>query len=63
MQYHISGKRCADISDFQVDIKKVNLDVLRPWVARRIIHLLGVEDDIVIDTVFNLLEEPVRFDF
>lgn len=30
---------------------KVNLDALRPWVAKRITELLTVEDDILIDMV------------
>ncbi|KAI8061136.1 PWI domain-containing protein [Gongronella butleri] len=43
--------------DQKVDIKKVNLDVIRPWMAHKITDLLGVEDDVVIDLAFNLLED------
>ncbi len=35
---------------------KVNLDVIKPWITSRVTELLGFEDDVVIDFVFNLLE-------
>mmetsp|Transcript_37991 Transcript_37991/g.60180 ORF Transcript_37991/g.60180 Transcript_37991/m.60180 type:complete len:227 (+) Transcript_37991:39-719(+) len=35
--------------DEKVDMSKVSMDVLKPWIARRITELLGFEDDIVID--------------
>jgi len=38
---------------------KVNLDTIRPWVTRRITELLGFEDDVVIEFIFNQLEERV----
>ena len=39
---------------------KVNLDVLKPWITKRLEELLEVEDDVVIEYVFNQLEEKVR---
>ena len=37
-------------------MKKVNLEALKPWITQRIITLLdGLEDDILIQMVFNLL--------
>jgi serine/arginine repetitive matrix protein 1 len=39
-------------------MRKVNLEVLKPWVATRITELLGgVEDEVLIAMVCNLLEE------
>jgi PWI domain len=35
----------------------VNLDVIKPWITRAVIDLLGFEDEVVIDYAFSLLEE------
>ncbi|KAG2206153.1 hypothetical protein INT47_003802 [Mucor saturninus] len=43
--------------DQKVDMKKVNLDVIKPWISNRITELLGLEDEIVIDYTCSLLEE------
>lgn len=40
----------------KVDIRKVNLAIMRPWVTTTITELAGVEDDIVIEFVMELLE-------
>jgi serine/arginine repetitive matrix protein 1 len=41
---------------------KVNLDVIKPWITKRLEELLGLEDDVVIEFVFNQLDEKVRRD-
>jgi len=38
---------------------KVNLDTIKPWVTRQVTELLGFEDDVVIEFIFNQLEERV----
>ena len=38
-------------------MKKVNLDVIKPWISKRITEMLGFEDDVVIDFCFNMLEK------
>jgi len=38
---------------------KVNLDTIKPWVTRHITELLGFEDDVVIEFIFNQLDERV----
>ncbi|KAL0095028.1 PWI domain-containing protein, partial [Phycomyces blakesleeanus] len=43
--------------DAKVDMKKVNLDVIKPWISNRITQLLGFEDEVVIDFAIGLLEE------
>jgi hypothetical protein len=43
--------------DGQVDLTKVNVDVIKPWITRAVIDLLGFEDDVVIDYTFSLLED------
>jgi serine/arginine repetitive matrix protein 1 len=40
-------------------MSKTNLDVIKPWITKRLQELLGVEDDVVIEFVFNQLEEKV----
>ncbi|KAI8393875.1 PWI domain-containing protein [Radiomyces spectabilis] len=43
--------------DQKVDFKKVNMDVIKPWISNRITQLLGFEDEVVIDFACGLLEE------
>ena len=45
---------------FQVDMSKVNADSLKPWIASRITELLGMEDDVVVEFVYNQLDARVR---
>ncbi|CAJ0759657.1 15795_t:CDS:1, partial [Entrophospora sp. SA101] len=40
-----------------VDISKVNMSVIRPWIAQKIVEILGSEDEVVVNYVFGLLEE------
>ena len=37
-------------------MNKVNLDTIKPWITTRVNQLLGVDDDVVVEFVFNLLE-------
>ena len=46
-------------SHFQVDMKKVNLDVMSKWCTERLTEILGFEDEIVINLAINLLQAPV----
>lgn len=41
-------------------MSKVNLDTIKPWVNEKITQILGFEDDVVIEFIFNQLEETVR---
>jgi hypothetical protein len=46
-----------------VDTRKVNLNVIRPWAAKKIVELVGFEDEVVIEYAMGLLEDesnPVR---
>uniref|UniRef100_A0A8C9KP43 Serine/arginine repetitive matrix protein 1 n=1 Tax=Panthera tigris altaica TaxID=74533 RepID=A0A8C9KP43_PANTA len=40
----------------KVDMSKVNLEVIKPWVTKRVIEIRGFEDDVVIEFIFNELE-------
>ncbi|KAF7510728.1 hypothetical protein GJ744_006094 [Endocarpon pusillum] len=41
----------------KVDMKKVNVEVMKKWIASRISQVLGNEDDVVTELCFNLLED------
>lgn len=40
-------------------MNKVQLEVLKPWIAQRITELLGIEDDVVVSLAVNYLESTV----
>ncbi|KAL7912139.1 PWI domain-containing protein [Trichoderma velutinum] len=42
----------------KVDMQKVNLQVIKKWIANKISEILGSEDDVVIELCFNLIEGP-----
>ncbi|CAK0845295.1 unnamed protein product [Prorocentrum cordatum] len=41
----------------KVDMAKVSMDVMRPWITQKITDLLGFEDDIVVGLCLAQLEE------
>jgi hypothetical protein len=41
----------------QVDLRKVNIGVLRPWIARKVTEMIKFEDDVVVEYVFGMLED------
>ncbi|ETS63133.1 hypothetical protein PaG_02911 [Moesziomyces aphidis] len=43
--------------DTKVDMHKVELSVMKPWIARRITELLGFEDEVVLEYAVGMLEE------
>lgn len=46
-----------EIFKAKVDIRKVKVDVMRPWVAEATVAILGFEDDIVVEYVQGMLED------
>jgi hypothetical protein len=47
----------------QVDMRKVNLQVIRPWIAKKVVELIGFEDEVAVEYTMGLLEDkqqPVR---
>uniref|UniRef100_A0A3Q2GP10 PWI domain-containing protein n=1 Tax=Cyprinodon variegatus TaxID=28743 RepID=A0A3Q2GP10_CYPVA len=50
----------AECLDKKVDMTKVNLEVIKPWITQRVTEILGFEDDVVIEFIFNQLEEKVK---
>jgi hypothetical protein len=49
---------CSFQTLFQVDLKKVNLNVIRPWIAKKVTELVGFEDEVVVEYAMGLLEDP-----
>lgn len=47
----------GDVLSKRVDMSKVKLDVLRPWISQKITEILHIEDDVIVEFVYNLLEE------
>ncbi|XP_062210733.1 uncharacterized protein LOC133912153 [Phragmites australis] len=43
--------------DHLVDMTKVKMDVMKPWIATRVTELLGFEDEVLINFIYGLLEE------
>lgn len=41
----------------KVDMKKVNIQIIKKWVADEVAKILQNEDDVVIELVFNIIEE------
>lgn len=39
-----------------MDFTKVNVDVIKPWIVGKLNEILGMDDDIVVEFVFNQLE-------
>ena len=37
-------------STVQVDMRKVNLTVIRPWIVKKVVELVGFEDEVVVET-------------
>lgn len=42
--------------DSKVDLRKVNLSVMKPWIEGKVNELLGFEDEVVAEYVFGILE-------
>ncbi|ORX72378.1 PWI domain-containing protein [Linderina pennispora] len=47
----------SDLLKRKVDMSKVNMDVIKPWIATTVNELLGVEDEVLFEYVVNLLGE------
>lgn len=40
-------------------MSKVELKVIKPWISKKVVEILGFEDDVLIDFIFNMLEADV----
>ncbi|KAJ2744819.1 separin protein [Coemansia sp. BCRC 34301] len=46
----------------RIDMAKVNMQVIKPWISQKINSLLGIEDDVLFEYVVNMLEESDKPD-
>ena len=45
-------------------MRKVELSVIRPWIVKKVVELVGFEDEVVVEYAMGLLEDdsqPVRY--
>ncbi|XP_020593813.1 serine/arginine repetitive matrix protein 1 [Phalaenopsis equestris] len=55
----LKSQKFAPELDQLVDMTKVKMDVIRPWIATRATELLGFEDEVLINFVYGLLDGKV----
>jgi len=53
----MKSMKFAENIDAKVDMKKVNLETLKPWIHERVTDMLTFEDDVVVAYIYNSLEE------
>ncbi len=46
----------------KIDLSRVKMDVMKPWIAKRVADFLGIEDDVVVEFIFNQLEDNKNVD-
>ncbi|KAJ3209700.1 hypothetical protein HDU67_005994 [Dinochytrium kinnereticum] len=44
------------IYNTKVDMKKVKLSAMKPWITKKVVEIVGMEDDLVVGYVFQMLE-------
>ncbi|KAJ8458792.1 hypothetical protein OPV22_031718 [Ensete ventricosum] len=52
----LKSQKFAAGLDHPVDMTKVQMDVIKPWIATRVTELLGFEDEVLINFVYGLLD-------
>ena len=41
-------------------MRKVNLPVIKPWIVKKVIELLGFDDEVVVEYAMGLLEDSAH---
>ena len=60
-QQHLAASRFPKMFDSRVDMERVNMQVMRPWIVERVEELLGLEDEVLVEYIMSQLEsERVR---
>ncbi|KAF3454649.1 hypothetical protein FNV43_RR05097 [Rhamnella rubrinervis] len=52
----LKSQKFAPELEHLVDMTKVSMDVIRPWIANRVTELLGFEDEVLINFIYGLLD-------
>lgn len=42
---------------FQIDMKKIQLEILKPYITSKLNAIIPIEDDVIIEYVFSQLEQ------
>ncbi|XWS71651.1 hypothetical protein CRYUN_Cryun03dG0156600 [Craigia yunnanensis] len=52
----LKSQKFAPDLDHLVDMTKVKMDVIKPWIATRVTELIGFEDEVLINFIYGLLD-------
>ncbi|MED6120941.1 hypothetical protein PIB30_025568 [Stylosanthes scabra] len=52
----LKSQKFAPELEHLVDTTKVNMEVMKPWITRRVTELLGFEDEVLINFIHSLLD-------
>ncbi|CAH9094285.1 unnamed protein product [Cuscuta europaea] len=52
----LKSQKFAPELEHLVDMAKVKMDVMRPWIAKRVTEFVGIEDEVLINFIYGLLE-------
>ncbi|XP_069145225.1 uncharacterized protein [Solanum lycopersicum] len=55
----LKSQKFAPELEHLVDMTKVKMDVIKPWIAKRVTELIGFEDEVLINFIYSLLERKV----
>ena len=50
------GKDLRDILAKKIEMKKVKIEVIKPWINERVVQIFGKEVDAIVEFIFNQLE-------
>jgi len=53
---YIQSTRFPPEFEKPIDLNKITMDAIRPWITKRITELIGFEDDVLINFIFTFLE-------
>ncbi|KAJ1966266.1 hypothetical protein GGI12_000171, partial [Dipsacomyces acuminosporus] len=53
----LKGMSFSSLLKQKVDMSKVNMEVIKPWIAKQISEILGIEDEVLQEYVISMLEE------
>ncbi|XP_043711928.1 serine/arginine repetitive matrix protein 1-like isoform X2 [Telopea speciosissima] len=52
----MKSQKFASELDHVVDMTKVKIDTIKPWIAKRVTEILGFEDEVLINFIYGLLD-------
>ncbi|CAJ2678905.1 unnamed protein product [Trifolium pratense] len=55
----LKSQKFAPELEHLVDTTKVNMEVMKPWITRKVTELLGFEDEVLINFIHGLLEAKI----